>query len=169
MSVLSSTPALLPELERPGPRGLGRLAQRLAERAELWRPLLHVDPERRWYARLAAGEGWEAWLLTWLPGQRTGLHDHGDSAGAFTVLAGTLVELTPSRRPGPATLAERTLRAPDVRAFGPDHVHDVLGAGDGPAASLHVYGPRLERMNHYGFAPETGLRLVASEREGADW
>jgi predicted metal-dependent enzyme (double-stranded beta helix superfamily) len=109
----------------------------LAADADLWRPLLHVDPTNRWYARLARTDDWEAWLLTWAPGQRTGVHDHGGSGGAFTVLDGSVEELTP--RPD-GSLAARTYTAGQVRAFGPDHVHEVVGTGDRPAATLHVYG-----------------------------
>ncbi|SES82853.1 hypothetical protein [Geodermatophilus poikilotrophus] len=31
----------------------------------------------------------QVWLLPWLPGQGTGLHDHGGSAGASAVVRGT--------------------------------------------------------------------------------
>ena len=145
--------------------------QALAGRVEVWRPLLHVDPENRWYTRVAGGDGWEAWLLTWLPGQRTGLHDHGPSAGAFTVLAGQLEEITAVHRPsrGSDQLKTRTLAAPDVRAFSYQHVHEVIGAGTGPAASLHVYAPELTVMNRYDLDAEGRLRLVRSERAGRDW
>ena len=37
------------------------------------------------------------WLLSWLPGQGTGLHDHGGSAGAFAVVRGTLHERVGAR------------------------------------------------------------------------
>src|SRR3954471_14017962 len=66
-------------------------ARSLARRPDLWRPLVQFT-EPRFHARLASGPDWEAWLLTWLPGQSTGLHDHGGSAGAFTVLAGSVDE-----------------------------------------------------------------------------
>jgi quercetin dioxygenase-like cupin family protein len=158
----------LPAAARPaGPATLGRLARALAAEPELWRPLLHVDPVDRWYARLARADGWEAWLLTWAPGQRTGIHDHGASAGAFAVLDGRIDELTP--RPRAGGLATRTFAAGDVRSFGPDYVHEVVGAGDRPAATLHVYGPRLERMNRYELADGGRLRLVRSEVAGQDW
>jgi hypothetical protein len=128
----------LPTLVSHAPWGVARLAQSLAVRAELWRPLLHVDPDRRWYTRLAQTEDWEAWLLTWAPGQGTGLHDHGQSCGAFVVLSGELVERVPasSRRAG---VAEHTLQTHCVRAFALGYVHDLEGAGAGPAASLHVH------------------------------
>ena len=165
LSIPAAATATIPA-PAPTPLALSRLAQDLAGRTELWRPLLHVDPEHRWYTRLAAEEGWEAWLLTWLPGQRTGLHDHGTSAGAFTVLAGTVDELTPVPGRG---LATRRLGAPQVRGFGRRHVHDVVGAGDAPAATLHVYAPRLTLMNRYDIDEQGRLRLTSTEAEGVDW
>jgi predicted metal-dependent enzyme (double-stranded beta helix superfamily) len=157
--------APLPTLASPA--GLGRLARTLAADADLWHPLLHVDPVHRWYTRLARTDDWEAWLLTWAPGQRTGLHDHGASAGAFTVLDGTVAELTPRRRA--RGLATQTFGAGEVRSFGPGYVHEVVGAGDRPAATLHVYGPHLARMNRYALDAAGGLRHVRSEVAGQDW
>lgn len=46
------------------------LATRLSEQRSLWQPLVEYDPSSRYYARLAATRDHEAWLLTWLPGQR---------------------------------------------------------------------------------------------------
>jgi hypothetical protein len=152
------------------PRSLAGIARHLAGQAEVWRPLLHVDPDRRWYIRLSTGDGWEAWLLTWLPGQGTDLHDHGGSSGAFTVLQGELQELTPAPVEGdPARLASRVLRAPQVRAFGPRHVHQVLGVGDTAAASLHVYAPALTVMNRYRLDPVHGPVIAETDRAGSDW
>jgi predicted metal-dependent enzyme (double-stranded beta helix superfamily) len=159
----------LPELTRPSPSGLAEIVRVLALRADLWRSLLHHDTERRGYVRLAGGEGWEAWLLTWLPGQTTGLHDHGPSAGAFTVLFGEVAELTPTTgRDGRVTLHRRPLGVDALRSFGPNYVHDVAGAGDGPAATLHAYGPALREMNRFELDADR-LRLVRTDRAGEDW
>jgi len=152
------------------PAALGELAQRLATQVDLWRPLLHVNVDRRWYTRLQTGVGWEAWLLTWLPGQGTELHDHGGSSGAFTVLFGELAELTPAGTPTePDRTDTRVLRSPQVRAFGPSHIHQVTGVGDSVAASLHVYGPALTVMNRYRLDPAAGPVLVETDRAGQDW
>lgn len=166
----NSTVSPLPATPPRGPVPLARIARTLAGRHGLWRSLLRIDPERRWYTRVAGGEGWEAWLIGWAPGQGTGLHDHGASAGAFTVLTGALVETTPIRgAAGTAALTSRTLAAGAVRSFGPDHVHDVTAPAHAPAASLHVYGPSLSLMNWYEYDPATGLSLVRTETEGDDW
>ena len=41
------------------------------------------DPTQRWYQRLATADDHEAWVLTWLPGQGTDLHDHGGGGASF--------------------------------------------------------------------------------------
>jgi len=169
-------PAQLAQNTRPvpgtdplSPKALAAIARRLAGQADLWRPLLHVDPDRRWYTRLTTGPGWEAWLLTWLPGQGTDLHDHGGSSGAFTILDGELQELTPAGAATPGRLTSRVLTAGEVRAFGSRHIHQVIGVGGTAAASLHVYGPALTVMNRYHLDPERGPVLAETDRAGQDW
>src|SRR5438045_7780189 len=87
-------------MDAPGTRlavGEARLRQLVldvAARPERWLALVRYDADRRWYQRLARDEDREVWLLSWLPGQRTGFHDHGRSAGAFTVVQGCLRERT---------------------------------------------------------------------------
>src|SRR3954447_26114543 len=69
---------------------------------ETWPVAPRFNPVDRWYHRLARAGDHEVWLLTWLPGQGTDLHDHGGSAGAFHVRSGTLTEDTvavPADRP----------------------------------------------------------------------
>lgn len=156
--------------KQQNPRVFARIAKHLAGQVDFWRPLLHIDADRRWYTRLTTGDGWEAWLLTWLPGQGTDLHDHGGSAGAFTVLSGELQELTPAPiGANPTRMASRVLRASQVRAFGARHIHQVIGVGDTAAASLHVYGPALAVMNRYIMDDERGPVIAVTERAGQDW
>ena len=82
-------------MDAPGTRlavGEARLRQLVldvATRPERWLALVRYDADRRWYQRLARDEDHEVWLLSWLPGQHTGFHDHGSSAGAFAVVRGT--------------------------------------------------------------------------------
>src|SRR4051794_23214316 len=70
------------------------LAARYAAAPEQWPVAPRFNPVDRWYHRLAVADDHEVWLLTWLPGQGTELHDHGGSAGAFHVVGGTLTEDT---------------------------------------------------------------------------
>jgi hypothetical protein len=164
-------PAALRPASAPVPlRTLATIALELAEQVDVWRPLLRVDPDRRWYSRLRTGDGWEAWLLTWLPGQGTDLHDHGGSSGAFTVLYGDLEERIPAPlRADPARMASHVLGEGQIRSFGARHIHQVTGVSTDVTASLHVYGPALTVMNRYELDPERGVVLAASERAGQDW
>jgi predicted metal-dependent enzyme (double-stranded beta helix superfamily) len=135
-----------------------------------WASQVRFDAEERWYAPLDVGElGAETWILSWLPGQRTGLHDHGGSAGAFAVVRGTLREDTVQR---PAFAAPRLHQAHyetgRVRPFGSHHLHEVVNDGLVPAVSVHVYAPSLTRMTRYRWT-DAGPEVLAVEAAGADW
>ena len=77
--------------QRLSPSRLAVLAQAAAARQD-WASLVRYHQDERWYQRLEQGENHEVWLLSWLPGQRTGFHDHCGSAGAFAVVHGELRE-----------------------------------------------------------------------------
>jgi hypothetical protein len=53
------------------PINLVEIATSLARQQALWGPLVSYDPVARYYVRLAREHEFEAWLLTWLPGQGT--------------------------------------------------------------------------------------------------
>ena len=160
----------LPTRTRPR-RNLVEIATRLAEQAELWEPLVDYDPISRYYARLASEPDFEAWLLTWVPGQGTEWHDHGGSAGAFVVVRGELTErhatVSPLSQPRIEPEA-RTLSEGSLRAFGTKHIHQVTNVGLEPAVSVHVYSPALVEMTTYA---EDGPKLweISSQLVGVDW
>ena len=152
-------------------RNLVEIATRLAEQTELWEPLVAYDPISRYYARLAGEPDFEAWLLTWVPGQGTEWHDHGGSAGAFVVVRGELTERHATVSPlAPPTIEAqpRVLSEGSLRAFGTKHIHQVTNLGIEPAVSLHVYSPALVEMTTYA---EDGPRLweISSQLVGVDW
>ncbi len=125
------------------------------------------DLRERWYVRLSAQRGYEVWLLSWMPGQGTELHDHGGSAGAFTVVRGLLTEATVVYPR--SSLPRRALRCyPPVRAFGRRHIHRVVNLGTEPAVSVHVYAPAITSMTRYRLDPD-GLRMVGVQSAGEDW
>lgn len=103
-----------------------------ADRAK-WAHLLRYDPDERFAVRVEATDEQEVWLMSWLPGQETDRHDHGDATGAFTVVSGTLTEDVLHRG---VTLS---VNAGQSRVFGPGYAHHVRNAGPDPAVSLHVY------------------------------
>ena len=157
----------LPRLRRPGPTRLYHLAGQLAGRTDLWHPHVRFAHESRWSVRVAVTAEYEAWLLTWLPGQSTGLHDHGGSSGAFVVVKGVLTETTVS--PDGSYEIVRDLAHPRVRTFGEAHVHDVANRGRIPAISLHVYAPALETMRRFVLDDQGQVQVVSLERAGSDW
>jgi mannose-6-phosphate isomerase-like protein (cupin superfamily) len=147
---------------------LADLARSYAADPAAWPVRPCFDAQQRWYHRIARTDGHEAWLLTWLPGQGTDLHDHGGSAGAFTVVQGTLTEQTVAAAPLHSRLVATQLPAGRVRPFGPRHIHRVRNAGPVPAISLHVYSPELARMRRYELDRGV-LRLAELELAGRDW
>ncbi|MGW6061577.1 cysteine dioxygenase [Streptomyces sp. NPDC055189] len=139
---------------------------------------LPLDPEGRTWVRLEGPGGSEAWLIGWPPGTGTGWHDHAESVGAFLSAAGTLKENSLAARlptDGWKTLElsedvdrERELTPGKGRAFGQNHVHEVLNESTSEhAVSVHAYYPPLPRIRRYS---RTGavLRLESVERP-EDW
>lgn len=169
---LDGAPLDRPALDQPvldlPPLSQARLAElvRLAAVTGEWAALVRYTEDERWYHRLERGENHEVWLLSWLPGQRTGFHDHCGSSGAFAVVAGELRERTPAaRRPEPASAAFPAGRA---RSFGPRHVHEVVNESAAPAVSIHAYSPPLAGMRRYELT-RSGLVLAAVEAAGERW
>ncbi|GAA2977667.1 cysteine dioxygenase [Streptomyces fulvorobeus] len=114
------------------------LARSLAADRARWAPLVQYDSASRWYHRLRKGPGYEVWLLSWVPGQGSGRHDHGPSSGVLTVLEGQLTEHTHR--------GTRSLRAGTERVLAPGQVHEVVNDSLEPAVSLHIYFPGLTDM-----------------------
>ena len=146
------------------------IARWYASRPDRWSVAPRFDPDRRWYHLISDDPHVQVWLLSWLPGQTTGLHDHGGSSGAFVVVQGTLREhTTTAHQPGdPAPLAELTVPTGVGRSFGPHYIHQVTNASSEPAVSLHVYGPALRQMTRYR-VEDGRLHVTAVERAGVDW
>ncbi|MEU4559324.1 cysteine dioxygenase family protein [Actinoplanes sp. NPDC023936] len=154
------------------------IAQRFAASPDRWPVAPRFDASERWYHRLAVADDYEVWLLTWLPGQGTEIHDHGGSAGAFHVFRGTLTEDTVATGGGATGGGATGHRAPRVvsrelgegagRRFGEHHVHRMTNLSTQPAVSVHVYGPALTTMTKYRLGP-AGLEVLTVERAGAEW
>lgn len=148
------------------PARLGQLVARIAAAEGDWSGLVRFEPGRRWYRRLDLAEDHEVWLLSWLPGQETGFHDHGDAAGAFAVAAGELQESTAVvGRPG---VRCRAVPVGRVRSFGSRHVHDVRNVSARPALSIHAYSPPLSAMRRYEMT-RSGLVQTAVDSVEQGW
>jgi predicted metal-dependent enzyme (double-stranded beta helix superfamily) len=103
-------------------------------------------------------------LLSWPVGADTGWHDHGESAGAFLTVSGTLGEQTlhGHRR------IDRTLIAGEGRSFGPNHIHKVANVGLEAALSVHLYTPHPTSTTRYAVTP-AGLQATGVDRLGVNW
>ena len=131
-----------------------------------------VPTEDRWFVRLHGDDEVDVWLISWVPGHRTELHDHGGSLGAATLLSGSLDEF----RWDGERLRCRRLKAGDQAGFPLGWVHDVLWAPSGPRASVtslsapqepslsvHAYSPPLTVMSYYEVTDENRLRRKRTE------
>jgi predicted metal-dependent enzyme (double-stranded beta helix superfamily) len=111
---------------------------------------VRLNPAGRWYEQIHIDDSYEVWVISWLPGQETGFHDHGGAAGAFTVVWGTLVE---SRVVGGTTTGHvlaKPIGAGGTRSFGPRYIHNVRNsAASVVTVSVHAYSPPLAAMTRY--------------------
>ncbi len=149
------------------PRQLAEQVRLVAATPRDWMSRVRLSPDERWYERTHADEHYEVWLISWLPGQGTGFHDHGGSAGAFGVVWGALEE----HQAGTARLAGTAWRpsvtaaavtAGRVRSFGPAYIHDVRNTSEAVAISVHAYSPPLTEMTRYDLS-ENGLIVLDTE------
>src|SRR5579862_765645 len=124
------------------PVDLAEVVASIATRPADWIDRVRFRVGQRWYERLSLEADYDVWVITWLPGQATGFHDHGASSGAFAVASGVLEEER-------ADQGTRLMSTGDVRTFGPTYAHDVRNRSTAPAISIHAYSPPLTTMTHY--------------------
>lgn len=125
-----------------------------------------VDPdgkEARW-VELDSSTDLDVWLLSWPVGTYNGWHDHGESAGAFQVVCGTLLEQTSEKQ----RREFRTIVAGESRSFQAHHIHHLANVRNSMALSVHVYAPRLTTTKRYAITP-TGLQSRAVAEAGLNW
>jgi predicted metal-dependent enzyme (double-stranded beta helix superfamily) len=137
-----------------GARQLADVVRRLAASPADWVTRVRLNTAGRWYERIHLDDSHEVWVISWLPGQTTGFHDHGGSAGAFAVVWGTLLE----RRVTGGALGGQVLAKPvgagGSRSFGPRYIHDVRNAAaSAVAVSVHAYSPPMPLMTRYDLTP----------------
>ena len=130
-----------------------------------------VPATSRWFTRIHGDDELDVWLISWVPGSATELHDHGGSLGALTLLSGSLNEF---RWDGEA-LRRRRLEAGDQAGFPLGWVHDVVWAprpvtsgarrrrAPGPTLSVHAYSPPLTAMSYYEVTDRNRLRRQRTE------
>jgi predicted metal-dependent enzyme (double-stranded beta helix superfamily) len=125
---------------------LETLVTRIAARPDLWHPLIVVDREQRRYELLYDDDQVDIWVLSWMPGQKTGFHDHDRSSVALICAQGELDE-------GSLALgasADPVRMTPGVTRTGPGgYIHSVSHVAGEPAISIHAYSPPLTCVGQY--------------------
>ena len=125
---------------------LATLVSRITARPDLWQPLVVVDRDRRRYELLYDDDQVDIWVLSWMPGQKTGFHDHDRSSVALICAQGELDE-------GSLALglrAEPVRMTPGVVRTGPGgYIHSVSHVEGEPAVSIHAYSPPLTCVGQY--------------------
>lgn len=174
MNLTDNTTALA--YRRFDSRSLQGLVSDIAGRVPDWASRVRLSTEERWYERLHQDDEYEVWLISWMPGQATGLHDHGGSRGAFAIALGALEERSMGARPmsgaRPARAKgagrARLLRTGQSRGFGANYIHDVRNISAAPAVSVHAYSPPLSLMHRYDVDKVGRLVELPAESSG-DW
>lgn len=130
---------------------LAVLVQQIASTPALWEPLQIRDTTRRRYRLLYEDDRIDVWVLSWMPGQGTGFHDHDLSGVALICAQGMVVERQ-MQLPSGATRIEMEVGL--TREGGPGYIHSVAyGHGD-PAISIHAYSPPLMRVGQFSVDEE---------------
>jgi hypothetical protein len=143
---LASLDELVPHEGILTPGELEQVASAIGTHPEIWEPLVRVDGERRRFELVYEDERMDAWVLSWMPGQGTGFHDHYvSSVGLACVLGGVKEDWLRLGRPE----LEFQLRPGDTRCGGPGYIHRVGHATGEPAVTVHVYSPRLDEVGQY--------------------
>jgi len=155
--------ALHPTARPVGADVLAAIAAGLAAVTLPWELGHDEDPTQRRFHRVLTTDAYEAWVICWPSGESLDMHDHGGSAGAFSVVSGELDEATIDA----GVEVVRTIRRGDTAAFGASRVHAVANRGDTVATSVHVYSPPLSSMVYY--APDGSGSLVAVGEDAGGW
>ncbi|MDQ1425937.1 MAG: hypothetical protein QOD72_3435 [Acidimicrobiaceae bacterium] len=142
---------------------LAAIAAGLAAVTVPWELGLGEVPTERRFHRVLATDAYEAWVICWPSGESLEMHDHGGSAGAFSVVTGNLDEATIEA----GVKLVRTFGPGDTAAFAASRVHAVANRGDAVATSVHVYSPPLSSMVYY--APDDSGSLVAVGEDAGGW
>jgi predicted metal-dependent enzyme (double-stranded beta helix superfamily) len=143
---LASLDELVPHEGLLSPDELEGVAGAIAARAELWKPLVHTDANHRRYELVYEDDRMDAWVLSWMPGQGTGFHDHYISGVGLCVASGCVRE---DLMVYGAEHQSRQLRAGETRRGGPGYIHRVSHDEGTPAVTVHVYSPRLDWVGQY--------------------
>ena len=126
----------------------------------------YVTPQADTYSRrrVARTEAYEVLVLTWLPGQGSGAHDHAGSVSAFKILSGTAHETRFARACDSLVdpIGSRELHEGEIGLDAGDVIHAVRNdrASKEPLVSIHVYAPPIPELR--GFTSRAAEEVPAA-------
>lgn len=106
--------------------------------------------------RVARTEAFELLVMTWLPGQGSGPHDHAGSVSAFKILRGSAHETQYSQASDSLVdpVGTRQLRAGELGIDPGDVIHAVRNGHEELLVSVHVYAPPIRELRRFTPRPE---------------
>lgn len=112
---------------------------------------------------IAAGTWFELLALTWRSGHCTPIHDHQGVSCAFRVIQGTGTEIRFVRTPSDLICPVQTtiMKEGFVCSAEENEIHQIANM-QGPEqelVTLHIYSPRITKMNTYHYKVSLGAEL----------
>jgi predicted metal-dependent enzyme (double-stranded beta helix superfamily) len=105
-----------------------------------------ADPDRRRYRLLYEDERVDVWVLSWMPGQGTGFHDHDVSGVGLCAAQGSVVE---KQMVLPSGVSSVEMTAGTSRQGPAGYIHSVAHQDGEPAITIHAYSPCLKHVGQY--------------------
>ncbi len=112
-----------------------------------------VSPKPDGYSRrrVARTEAFEMLVMTWLPGQGSGAHDHAGSVSAFKILRGTADETRYAQAADSLVdpVSTHQLHAGEAGIDPGDVIHAVRNGHGELLVSVHVYAPPIRELRRF--------------------
>lgn len=134
---------------------LGEISRRVVESGR-WRDYVAACEDYRDYRLVFENDYVDVWVLSWLPGQETGFHDHDISEVGLCVAQGAVREHHMHVHQ-PDT--SHVIRPGQVQEGPFGYIHRVEHWEGDPAVSVHSYSPPLAWVGQYREAEGQMLRL----------
>ncbi len=124
---------------------LEQVSRRVADSGQ-WREYVVERTDLRDYRLVFENEHIDVWVLSWMPGQTTGFHDHDVSEVGIAIVQGAVREAHMTLGGAPV---DHVLRAGDTQQGGYGYIHRVSHEAGRPAVSIHAYSPVLRTVGQY--------------------
>lgn len=159
MSISNTLQSIISQLENTLPTnpgqmtGILRRGQLTQEELMDWADLDHPKEDSYGRKLVHQGENFEVMVMSWAPGDFSGIHDHGFTQwGAVQIFGNAEHAIFKSEDGKMSTLARWITKTGDVVGVSHELIHQMGNPGDEPFLSLHVYGTLDKKTNITGEA-----------------